>query len=181
MASIKVINENKQRIDVLYKKHHKWLLSVAVNITADKDIAEELVGELYLYLLEKNNPALWYLDSFNLMYLRSFIKSRYINKLKVDNRMDTFSKKYETEDEEYDVEWDMKLENTYNQIVDELRDLERTKMWASSRLAQMYFFDTDMTLEKLANNIKISKSTAFLNVKKIKTHLKNNIENPFNK
>jgi hypothetical protein len=36
-----------------------------------------------------------------------------------------------------------------------------------------------MTLDGLANNIKISKSTAFLNVKKIKVHLKNKLDNPF--
>jgi predicted DNA-binding protein YlxM (UPF0122 family) len=53
-------------------------------------------------------------------------------------------------------------------------------MWASSKLAQLYFFDADLTLEQLASNIKISKSTAFLNIKKIKLHLKDTIENPFN-
>ncbi len=44
--------------------------------------------------------------------------------------------------------------------------MERTRAWASSKLYQLYAFDKDMTLEKLASNIGISKSTAFLQTKK---------------
>jgi predicted DNA binding protein len=36
-----------------------------------------------------------------------------------------------------------------------------------------------MTMETLADKIGISKSTCFLNIKRIKNHLKDNIDNPF--
>jgi DNA-directed RNA polymerase specialized sigma24 family protein len=171
--------ENNQRLGILYNQHHSWLLAVGFNITKDKDMAEDLVSDLYVYLGEKVNPATWYLNSFNLMYCRSFIMSRFLNKIKVGKRNTTLSENYDDVEEEYDVEYDEKLEKTYNSIVDELKKMEYTKQWASSKLAQLYWFNEKMTLEKLASEIKISKSTAFLNCKKVKKHIQQTIDNPF--
>ena len=42
----------------------------------------------------------------------------------------------------------------------------------------MYAF-CNVTMDELSNNIGISKSTTFLNIKKIKQHLKSKIDNPF--
>jgi hypothetical protein len=36
-----------------------------------------------------------------------------------------------------------------------------------------------MTLDKLSNEVKISRSTAFIQIKKAKKHLKETINNPF--
>jgi len=76
----KVQSENNRRLETLYKQSHSWLIAVAFNLSKDKEVAEELVGELYLYLAEKCNPSLWYLNSFNLMYAHAFIRSRFFNK-----------------------------------------------------------------------------------------------------
>lgn len=171
--------ENTKRLETLYRKHHKWLTAVSYNLAKDKDIADDLVGELYVYLGEKCNPSLWYLDSFNLMYLHSFIKSRFLNRVKVANRNAPLSDSWDDIDEEYDSDFDEKLETAYNDIVKELKDMEYTKQWASSKLYQLYAFNEDMTLEKLAKEIGISKSTAFLNCRKTKLHLKETIKNPF--
>ena len=51
-------------------------------------------------------------------------------------------------------------------------------MWSSAKIYELYTFG-DKTMEKLSDEIGISKSTTFLNVKKIKKHLKDNIKNPF--
>jgi len=64
----KIAKENSHRLEVLYTQSHNWLSSVAYNISKDKDVADDLVGELYLYLAEKCNPSIWYNNSFNLMY-----------------------------------------------------------------------------------------------------------------
>ena len=173
------IQENSKRLEVLYKKHHKWLKAVAFNTAKNIDVADELVADLYLYLAERVNPSLWYLDSFNLMYAHSFIKTRFINKVKAGNRLVTISPHYDTIDEEYDTDFDEKLDNAYYEVINELKNMENTNQWASSKLAQLYWFNEDMTLEKLAAEIKISKSTAFLNCKKVKKHIKQNIDNPF--
>ena len=173
--------ENNRRLANLYSESHNWLLAATYNITKNKETAEDLVSELYCYLGEKVRPNLWWGQSFNVMYCYAFVKSRFFNKVKRDKKIQYQADNPVTNepDSEYDVEYDAKLEKAYNDIVTELKDMEYTKQWASSKLAQLYFFNDDMTLEKLSTEIKISKSTAFLNVKKAKKHLRETIQNPF--
>jgi DNA-directed RNA polymerase specialized sigma24 family protein len=172
--------ENNIRLSNLYKQSHKWLLSVAYNTTKDKTQAEELVSDVYLYLAERINPKLWWgVDSFNLMYLRAFIQTRWLNKIKVQKRLTSISPHYDTIEEEYDVEFDKSLDIAFNQVIEELKDMERTSKWPSSKLYQLYALNDEMTLEKLSSEIKLSKSTVFLQVKKCKKHLKDTIQNPF--
>lgn len=173
-------DENNRRLENLYKESHKWLMAVAYNTSKNKEIAEELVSDLYLYLGEKVNPNLWWGDnSFNLMYCHSFLKTRFINKIKSNNRLTTISPHWDKIDDEYDIEFDQKLENAYNGVIEELKAMEKTKLWPASKLYQMYIFTEGMTLDKLSNEIHISKSTSFLNIKKAKKHLKDTIQNPF--
>lgn len=175
----KIQQENNKRLELLHKQSHQWLIAVAFNLSKDKEVADELICELYLYLAEKCNPSLWYLNSFNLMYCHSFIRSRFFNKIKSDKRKTEFTSDNDDIVEEYDIDTDQKLEETYTAVVDELKAMERTKQWASSKLYQLYAFDKDMTLERLASEIGISKSTAFLQTKKAKVHLRTVIKNPF--
>jgi DNA-directed RNA polymerase specialized sigma24 family protein len=175
----KIQSENNKRLDILFRKSHGWLSAVAFNLAKDKEVADELVGELYLYLAEKCNPALWYLDSFNLMYAHAFLNSRFLNRIKAAKRNVPLSDSYDEVESEYDVDADTNVEDVYNKMVDELKRLERTKLWAPSKIYQMYAFDKEMTFEKLASELKLSKSTVYLNCKKIKKHLKDNLDNPF--
>ena len=175
----KIQIENNKRLDVLFRNSHGWLSAVAFNLSKDREVADELVGELYLYLAEKSNPALWYLDSFNLMYCHAFLNSRFLNRVKASKRNVELSDSYDEVETEYDVDADEKIDNVYNQMVEELKRLERTRLWAPSKIYQMYAFDGEMTFEKLASELKLSKSTVYLNCKKIKKHLKDNLENPF--
>ena len=175
----KIQSENNKRLEVLFRKSHGWLSAVSFNLSKDKEVADELVGELYLYLAEKCNPALWYLDSFNLMYCHAFLNSRFLNRIKAAKRNVPLSDSYDDVENEYDVDADERVEDVYNQMVDELKRLERTRLWAPSKIYQLYAFDKEMTFEKLASELKLSKSTVYLNCKKIKKHLKDNLDNPF--
>jgi DNA-directed RNA polymerase specialized sigma24 family protein len=175
----KIQSENNKRLDVLFRNSHGWLSAVAFNLSKDKEVADELVGELYLYLAEKCNPALWYLNSFNLMYCHAFLNSRFLNRIKAAKRNVPLSDTYDEVENEYDVDGDAKVEDVYNKMVDELKRLERTRLWAPSKIYQLYAFDKEMTFEKLASELKLSKSTVYLNCKKIKKHLKDNLDNPF--
>ena len=172
--------ELHQRLDVLYRKHHKWLIAVAFNVSMNQEVAEELVAELYLYLGEKNNEKTYYRDSFNLMYCLQFIKSRFYNKVKRDSKSVSLPQNREEIDIPYNVEFDERLEQSYNNVHQTLKDLQKTKMWASAKIAEMYFYNTH-TLEELAEQIDVSRSTVFLNVKKIREYLKENLDNPFEK
>lgn len=173
-------SENTKRLEVLYRESHSWLLAATFNIVKDREVAEDLVQELYIYLGERVNPSLWWGKSFNVMYAYAFIKSRFLNKVKRDKKIqyqaDTES---DTPDNEYDIDSDERIQTAYNSVVDELKNMERTKLWPASKLAQLYFFGDKMTLEKLSAEIKICKSTSFTQIKRAKKHLRETIDNPF--
>ena len=173
------IEETTKRLGVLYEKHHSWLMACAFNQSQDKQISEDLVQELYVYLGEKRNPKIYYNDSFNLLYCHNFIRSRYINFIKRENKMVYMEESLEKEDTPYNTEYDKKLHHAYDMVKSELDKLSKTKMWSSAKLYEMYAF-SDVTMEELSKNIGISKSTTFLNIKRIKQHLKHLIDNPFN-
>ena len=174
--------ECNQRLDTLYRKHHQWLGSVAYNISKDSVVTEDLVGELYVYLSEKCNEKIWYLDSFNLQYCRQFMLSRFINKVKRDKKMilreNFIGNSWEGQDIEYDIEKDEKIDRAYEEVREELNDMKRKKGWSSAMIYEHYWM-SDKTLDEVSKDIRISKSTVFLAVKKIKGILKNNIQNPF--
>jgi DNA-directed RNA polymerase specialized sigma24 family protein len=174
--------ENKERLDYLCRHSHKWLLGAAFKVCKNLDTANELVADLYLYLGERINPALWYdegdIRSFNLQYCRKFIHSRNLNRIKRDGKTDSLYDNPDEMDTEYDYDSDERIEKAYSDVLKELKRLERTRLWAPAKLASLYFYE-DYTLDGLAKEIKISKSATFLNIKKIKTHLKNKIDNPF--
>jgi hypothetical protein len=100
--------------------------------------------------------------------------------VKSNGKVQTISDTYDEVDEEYNEEMDTKVQQCYDEIVNEIQQLQKTKMWSSARLAELYFFSDDkMTLDKLSKDIGISKSTSFLNVKKIKQHIRLVKVNPF--
>lgn len=174
--------ECNKRLETLYKKHHNWLGAVAYNITKSHDVSEELVSDLYLYLSEKCNHKLWFSDSFNLQYCRSFILSRFINRVKKDNKTlnkDNFVEDgWDMQDEEYDYEKDIRIEEAYNDVKDELERMKKRRGWSSAMLYEHYWF-SNKTLDEVSKDIGVSKSTVFLAVKKVKGKLKDNINNPF--
>jgi hypothetical protein len=102
--------------------------------------------------------------------------TRWINKVKINNRYT--NTEVDLEYEEYDTETDLRIQKAYDELINELNELEKTRLWASAKLAQLYWF-SDETLEGLSKKIGVSKSTMFLNVRKIREHLKNTLDNPF--
>lgn len=170
--------ETIQRLEVLYTKHGEWLMACSYNNTKDVQLAKDLVQELYLYLGEKRNPKLYYRDSFNLLYCHNFLRSRYINWVKRESKNNYPAQFRERPDEVYDIDYDIKLETSYNQLKQELDNLKKTKMWSAAKLYELYSF-SEVTMEELSKKIGISKSTTFLNIKKIKEYLREQIDNPF--
>jgi DNA-directed RNA polymerase specialized sigma24 family protein len=173
------MDENSKRVELLYSKHRIWLAKVAFNICRDKTESDDLISDLYIYLLEKNNEKLWYSDgTFNLQYCRAFLLTRWINKNKIKKRYVNSEVEFEVSDSIYDTETDLRIQQCYDELIEELERLKKTKLWASAKLAELYWFSED-TLEDVSQKIKISKSTTFLNVKKIREHLKSTLQNPF--
>jgi DNA-directed RNA polymerase specialized sigma24 family protein len=173
--------ECNRRLENFYKDSSVWLHQVSYNITKNREESEDLVADLWEYLIKKCHPKLFWKDSYNRMYAMAFLKHRWINKVKKLNRVkyvgeivhdDTF--------EEYDYDLDMSVVSAHQEVLSELKRLERTKMWTSAKLYSMYWIENDDTLQELADKIGISKSTCFIAIKKIRKHLKEVIDNPFN-
>lgn len=178
-GSLELESECNRRLEVLYKTKHKWLLNEAKKLTKDREESEDLVQELYEYLHSKCNPKIFFGDSYNIFYCNKFIHSRFMNKTKKLNKTILVDRiKDKPDDDMYDEEWDRKLECAHKEVLAELKNLERSKQWASAKIFSMYWLSTD-TLDETAKKIGISKSTTFIAVKKIRKHLKNTIDNPF--
>lgn len=174
------MSENNKRLELLFRKHNTWLRQVCWNICKDEEMVNDLVSELYLYLAENGNENLYYSDgTFNLGYCNSFLKSRFINKVKVQNRHVEYEPDTDIEEEYYDEEYDSSLENAYDGIKKEFKRLQSTDKWASAKIAELYYFGKGTTIEKLAEEIGVSKSTIFLHIKSMKQHIRNEVTNPF--
>lgn len=118
--------ENKNRVETLYKRHYKCLLNYSNNITKNTEISEELLSQLFLFLLEKPNEKLYYSDSFNLCYCQRFIFSKFINYINEKNKFIELDYNTEViEEEYYDFNKDLKTEEltqAYISIINELKN-----------------------------------------------------------
>ena len=107
-------------------------------------------------------------------------RHRWINKVKKLNRVKYVGDiVHDDPFEEYDYELDEGIDKAHQEVLQELKRLERTKLWTSAKLYSMYWCDSDDTLQELADKIGISKSTCFIAIKKIRKHLEKVINNPF--
>jgi DNA-directed RNA polymerase specialized sigma24 family protein len=173
--------ECERRLTNLHNESHNWLLQSAQRVTKNREEAEDLVSELYQYLHIKKNIKLWWGEnSYNLLYCSKFLKCRYINKTKKLNRTTYVEDIWDTElDIPYDEEQDTAMQRAYDDVMNELKRLETTKMWPSAKIFSIYWMSDD-TLDGVAKKIGISKSTTFLAVRKIRKYLEQVIDNPFN-
>lgn len=171
--------EMHTRLGVLFTKHNDWLQAVSYNLAKNKTVSQDLVQDLYVYLAEKKNSKLFFQDSFNLLYCHNFLRSRWINLIKRENKKVYPIQWKETEDTPYDKEGDIHNQEVYDAIKKEIHDLQQTSMWSSAKIYELYTFG-DKTMEELSGEIGISKSTTFLNVKKVKQHIKDKFKDKYN-
>ena len=171
-------SECNQRLDTLYRMHGEWINNITLNMCKNKVVTEEVVSDLYLYLAEKCNPKLFYKESYNLHYIYMFLKTRALNLLKRNGKVQTLPENPDWIDEEYDIEYDNRIEKAYEDVKEELESMKKKKGWSSAVIYSHYWM-SDKTLDEVSKDIGISKSTTFLAVKKTKLHLKKNIQNPF--
>ena len=170
--------ECNQRLDTLYRMHGEWINNITLNMCKNKNVTEEVVSDLYLYLAEKCNPKLFYKESYNLHYIYMFLKTRALNMLKRNGKVQTLPENWDLVDNDYDIEYDNRIERAYSDVKEELESMKKRKGWSSAVIYSHYWM-SDKTLDEVSKEIGISKSTTFLAVKKTKLHLKNNIQNPF--
>lgn len=171
--------EYQQRLDNLYRTSHEKLVKYIYKFTKCYNDAEDLVSDLYEYLIvKKNSKIFWGKDSYNIRYCQKFLYTRFINKVKRGNKTQLLDTNIDFEYEETNDNLEWLMFETHKSVIDELKRLQTTKKWAYAKIFELYM-NSDKTLEEVAKEIQISKSTTFLAVKKIKLHLKETIPNPY--
>jgi hypothetical protein len=114
------------------------------------------------------------------MYLRAFIHSRFINGKKRGSKTTQIREgDNHLVYEDYDIESDERFEVCWKEMMGELETLKTQRNWHSALLFEHYYFNDDMTLQKLSDEIGISLSTTYMHTKRIKEHLKSKLDNPF--
>lgn len=178
-VSSSIAEQCSKRLETLHRDSHIWLLKVGYNITKNREEAEDLVMELYEYLHKKQNQKLFWGESYNSMYCMAFIKHRWLNKTKKLNRITYITDFYTNiEDEVYDMDKDTEMMNAHTQVMDEIKRLKNTRHFGPAMLWELYWGSED-TLQQVADKVGISKSTMFINIKKVREHLKRIVKNPF--
>lgn len=170
--------EVRDRLHHLHVSHSVQLEGMARKITGDRDVAEELVSDLYLYLLEKPNPQIFYSTSFNLLYCKMFLNSRFINRVKKEPKRVGVTELYNIEEVEYDTDRDSRFEECWDNLLIEMDKMKKEKGWSSILLFEHYMM-SDRTLEEVSKEIGISITTTFTNVSKAKKALRERLKNPF--
>jgi DNA-directed RNA polymerase specialized sigma24 family protein len=170
--------ETRDRLHHLHVSHSQQLEGMARKISGDREVAEELVSDLYLYLLEKPNAAIFYSTSFNLYYCKMFLRSRFINRVKKGIKWVGLGEAERLEDIPYDEVRDQKFEACWNGLLYEMDRMKKEKGWSSILLFEHYMM-SDKTLEEVSKEIGISITTTFTNVNKAKKALRERLNNPF--
>lgn len=172
-------NENTQRVEILYNKHNNWLHQVAMNICHNDDESNDMLQDLYLYLMEKGNEKLWFNDSFNLKYCYLFIKSRFTNKFNYSNsyKLVDIPTNFDVEDEEYNY----LIDSTYDKLKDKLKKYSQQKQWTASRIFELVYLDGEKkkSYKEVAEELDLSVSTIVGKVNIAKEKLSKDLENPF--
>jgi len=163
---------NQQIVELVYQNHSKWLTQVAFNFTQDKEASDDLVQELYLYLLEmKDIGKNRYNGKVNLFYLYKILKSKFLNNIKQNNKLNLLPVEedyLEIEAEDYslekDEEFEKMLEVTYHLLETEVH-------WYDQKLLTTYINEKH-SIASLHKATGISKSSIWTSLTKTKTFIK---------
>lgn len=169
-----------RRLTNLYNQSHTWLLQVSYNICKSYEESEELVSDLYVYLAKDCKPNIWWGDSYNLIYCQKFLTHRWYNRVGKLKRYQYTETPVELDIpyEEYDESRDRDIMKAHEEVLKELNRLRITRLWAPAKIFEIYWM-SDRTLDQVAKEIGISKSTVFLSIKRIRNYLKDILDNPF--
>lgn len=174
------MTEKDKRLKVTFEKHNDWLRKYTYNLTESFDLTDELVSELYLYLAEKGNEKLYWKDGgYNLGYCTKFIKSRFFNSIKKRNKFVDKEINDDLLNFDSNEEYNESIDNTYEEIKNLLKSKQTSPKWVSAKIAELYYFGKGFTIEGLAKEIGVSKSTVFLHIKSMKKEIKKTVKNPY--
>ena len=167
---------NNELVKIVYLNHHVWISQVAFNFTQDKDTADDLTQELYLYLMQmKDINKIRYNNTVNLFYLYKALKSKFLNGIKQSNKIQVVPIE---EDflEIVDIEYDEAKDQEFEVMLEATKGLLETDIhWFDSKLLQTYV-NEDHSIASLHRATGISKSSIWTSLDKSRKFIKNSYE-----
>ena len=167
---------NTELVKIVYQNHHIWISQVAYNFTQDRDTAEDLTQELYLYLMQmKDINKIRYNNTVNLFYLYKALKSKFLNSIKQSKKITILPVEedyLEIEDQEYNYDKDEEFEV----MLKATKDLLETDIhWFDAKLLQTYI-NEDHSIASLHQATGISKSSIWTSLDKTRKYIKYSYE-----
>ena len=163
-------------VELVYRNHHTWISQVAYNFAQDADKAEDLVQELYVYLLEmKDIEKIKYNGTVNLFYIYKIVKSKFLNGIKQNQKLTILPVEedyLEIEDLEYSYDRDAEFERMLQATKDLL---ENDIHWFDSKLLQTYI-NEGHSIASLNQATGISKSSIWTSLDKTRKYIKHSYE-----
>lgn len=175
-------------------KEHKFR-EVAFRFTTDKNEVDEVVQELFLYFLQMNTETLTKMYNtdgiigvtrYGCMIVKRNLtckNNKYYYKIKkYYNHFSSVIFENENQNKDEDPNYSLRIENIANNLeadnyVDlEIIDKELDKMyWYDRDIFKLYYYENN-TLDSLAEKTKISRNSLFTTIKKVRTELKQIID-----
>lgn len=167
---------NTQIVELVYKSHHSWLLQVAFNFCQDREKAEDLVQELYVYLLEmKDIGKIGYNTTVNLFYLYKILKSKFLNQTKQNKKITVLAIEEDYLEIE-DIEYNEALDQEFEKMLSITKELLETEVhWFDSKLLQTYINEKH-SIASLHVATGISKSSIWTSLSKTKQYIRNSYD-----
>lgn len=167
---------NAELVKIVYQSHHVWINQVAYNFTQDREAAEDLTQELYLYLMQmKDINKIRYNNTVNLFYLYKALKSKFLNGIKQSKKVTILPVEedyLEIEDQEYNYDKDEEFEV----MLAATKDLLETDVhWFDAKLLQTYI-NEDHSIASLHQATGISKSSIWTSLDKTRKYIKNSYD-----
>jgi len=165
---------NAELVQLVYREHHKWLMQVAINFTQDKDTAEDLTQELYLYLMQmKDINKIRYNNTVNLFYLYKALKSKFLNGIKQSNKIQVLPIEEDFLELQIEEEYNYDIDQEFEIMLEATKGLLETDIhWFDSKLLQTYI-NEDHSIASLHRATGISKSSIWTSLDKTKKYIKN--------
>lgn len=160
-------------MNITDKDYKRWL-NMSVIICGNKEVAEDILQELLLNLLEKNNSHINVLDN----YIFISLKNRYINFNKKDKKT--------IKEELIEVQDDFTNDDLDCLIQKNIEDQEKIdcitktilKLPSYDRKLYQLHFIWGLSQREIAKKIGISHMTINMRVNKIKEKIRNNYKQP---
>ena len=169
-------------LELLAKEHTLWLKMV-INMGCSKDVAEDIVQEMYLKLhrlISDQNKIMYNDDEVNRFYVFVTLKNLYIDYRKAKNKY-TFFEYLETDGEDQEDEMfindmtDLEKDKAFTNLMSSITEEINSWHLYDAKLCNTYY-KSNLSLRDISTGSKISLTSIFNSVKNYKKILKDKFE-----